>query len=67
MRDVGDLYSLACSENEANWQMNIKPNIHHIIVSILNGVAYLHSKGYLHRDLKGKERGERKRERIEFN
>ena len=27
MRDVGDLYSLACSENVENWQMNIKPNI----------------------------------------
>ena len=53
MRKVGDLHSLACSESDADWQKIVKPNVHHILVSILRGVAYLHSKGYLHRDLKG--------------
>ena len=63
MKDVGDLFSMACSESKEDWQKIVKPNIQHIIVSILGGVAYLHSKGYLHRDLKGSCR-ERERERV---
>ena len=53
MNEVGDLYTLACREDDSNWREVLVPNIQHILVCILHGVEYLHTKGYQHCDLKG--------------
>ena len=53
MNKVGDLYTLACKEDDTTWWDVLVPNIQYMLVCILRGVEYLHKSGYQHRDLKG--------------
>ena len=50
---VSDVSKLALCEDEVTWENILKPNIRHILASILRGTEYLHSKGLQHCDLKG--------------
>ena len=53
LNTVGDLCTLAHQENEATWVNALKPDIRHVLSSVLKGMAYLHSKRLQHCDLKG--------------
>ena len=53
MRSVGDLCTQICSESSSHWENVLRPNVCHVLKSVVSGVKYLHDMGIQHYDLKG--------------
>ena len=53
MRSVGDLCTLIHSESSSHWENVLRPNVCHVLKSVVSGVKYLHDMGIQHYDLKG--------------
>ena len=52
MRSVGDLCTLVRSESRVQWENVLRPNVSHVLKSLVSGVKYLHDMGIQHYDLK---------------
>ena len=53
VKETGGLYKLGCCVDNHKWQV-IQYNTQHILMSVLCAIAYLHSVGYQHCDIKGR-------------